>query len=110
MAELSGQEREDGALDKVRRHVRILVDISRLAGEIADLDRFLDQAVMQVARAVEINHVKVLRYRPRTADLIVVAGIGWKESVVHRHLVSRPAFGARASISDGGAGHHQKLQ
>jgi two-component sensor histidine kinase len=88
MAELSGQEREDGALDKVRRHVRILVDISRLAGEIADLDRFLDQAVMQVARAVEINHVKVLRYRPRTADLIVVAGLGWKEGVVRTAILS----------------------
>jgi len=88
MAELSGQEMEDGALDKVRRHVRILVDISRLAGENADLDRFLDQAVMQVARAVEINHVKVLRYRPRTADLIVVAGLGWKEGVVRTAILS----------------------
>jgi two-component sensor histidine kinase len=82
MAELSGQEREGGALDKVRRHIRILVDIGRLAGENGDLDRFLDQAVMQVARAVEIDHVKVLRYRPRTADLLVVAGLGWKEGVV----------------------------
>src|SRR3977135_891837 len=88
MAELSGQEREGGALDKVRRHVRILVDISRLAGEIADLDRFLDQAVMQVARAVEINHVKVLRYRPRTADFLVVAGLGWKEGVVRTATLS----------------------
>jgi two-component system, sensor histidine kinase PdtaS len=88
MAELSGQEREDGALDKVRRHVRILVDISRLAGENVDLDRFLDQAVMQVARAVEINHVKVLRYRPRTADLLVVAGLGWKEGVVRTAILS----------------------
>ena len=88
MAELSGQEREGGALDKVRRHIRILVDIGRLAGENADLDRFLDQAVVQVARAVEINHVKVLRYRPRTADLLVVAGLGWKEGVVRTATLS----------------------
>jgi two-component sensor histidine kinase len=88
MAELIGQEREDRALDKVRRHVRILVDISRLAGEAADLDRFLDQAVVQVARAVEIDHVKVLRYRPRTADLLVVAGLGWKEGVVRTAILS----------------------
>ena len=52
-------------LDKVRRHVRILVDLGRAAGETADLNRFLDQAVVQVARAVEIGHVKVLRYRRR---------------------------------------------
>jgi transcriptional regulator with GAF, ATPase, and Fis domain len=88
MTKLSDQEREDSALDKVRRHVRILVDISRLAGETADLDRFLDQAVMQIARAVEINHVKVLRYRPRTADLLVAAGIGWKEGVVRTAILS----------------------
>jgi hypothetical protein len=69
-------------LEKVRRHVRILVDLGRAAGEIADLNRFLDQAVVQVARAVEIGHVKVLRYRRREADLLVAAGFGWKEGVV----------------------------
>ena len=69
-------------LEKVRRHVRILVDLGRAAGETADLNRFLDQAVVQVARAVEISHVKVLRYRRREADLLVAAGFGWKEGVV----------------------------
>jgi len=69
-------------LEKVRRHVRILVDLGRAAGETADLNRFLDQTVVQVARAVEIGHVKVLRYRRREADLLVAAGFGWKEGVV----------------------------
>src|SRR3954470_5701150 len=69
-------------LEKVRRHVRILVDLGRAAGEAADLNRFLDQAVVQVARAVEINHVKVVRYRRREADLLVAAGFGWREGVV----------------------------
>jgi two-component sensor histidine kinase len=76
-------EPTDGSLlDKLRRHVRILVDIGRLAGQKADLNGFLDQAVVQVARAVEIHHVKVLQYRPRTSDLLLVAGVGWKEGVV----------------------------
>jgi hypothetical protein len=35
-----------------------------------------------VARAVEVNHVKVLRYRPKTADLLMAAGLGWKEGLV----------------------------
>src|SRR4029079_9467861 len=69
-------------LEKVRRHVRILIDLGRAAGETADLNRFLDQAVVQVARAVEIGHVKVLRYRRREADLLVAAGFGWREGVV----------------------------
>jgi two-component system, sensor histidine kinase PdtaS len=37
---------------------------------------------------VEINHVKILRYRPQTADLLVVAGIGWKEGVVRAATLS----------------------
>ena len=69
-------------LAKLRRHVRILVDLGRLAGENLGLTRFLDQAVVQVARAVEIDHVKVLRYRRRRADLLMEAGMGWKEGVV----------------------------
>jgi two-component sensor histidine kinase len=69
-------------LHKLRRHVRVLVDLGRLAGENQSLDRVLDQAVVQVARAVEVDHVKVLRYRPRTADLLMAAGLGWKDGLV----------------------------
>ena len=72
----------DGSLEKLRRHVRILADLAKLAGERTELDVFLDRAVLQVARAVEIDHVKVLRYRPATADLLIVAGVGWKPGVV----------------------------
>lgn len=82
MEERSNEASEGDVLDKLRRHVRILVDIGRLAGENADLYHFLDQAVVQIARAVEIHHVKVLQYRPRTSDLLLVAGVGWKEGVV----------------------------
>jgi len=82
MRELTTTSSEDGVLARLRRHVRILVDVGRLAGEKVDLNRFLNQAVVQVARAVEIHHVKVLRYRPRTSDLLLVAGVGWKEGVV----------------------------
>jgi two-component sensor histidine kinase len=75
-------EISESDLDKLRRHIRILVDISRLSGENAGVNRFLDQAVVQIARAVEIHHVKVLRYRPETSDLLLVAGVGWKEGSV----------------------------
>jgi two-component sensor histidine kinase len=84
----SSEATEGELLPKLRRHIRILVDIGRLASEIADLDRFLDQAVVQVSRAVEINQVKILRYRPLTADLLVVAGVGWKEGVVRTVTLS----------------------
>jgi two-component sensor histidine kinase len=79
---LSLEHPEASALERVRRHMRILVDIGRLSGEVSEVDRFLDQVTVQVARAVEINHVKILRYRRKEADLFVAAGIGWHEGVV----------------------------
>jgi two-component sensor histidine kinase len=88
MEDRSNATSEVGVLDKLRRHVRILADIGRLASENAELNRFLDQAVVQIARAVEIHHVKVLRYRPETSDLLLVAGVGWKEGVVRTATLS----------------------
>jgi two-component system, sensor histidine kinase PdtaS len=68
--------------NKLRRHVRILVDLGRLATRDFAMDRFLDQAVVQVARAIEIDHVKVMRYRHQKADLLMAAGLGWKDGLV----------------------------
>ena len=81
MAKKSDKQ-QASALDEIRRYVRVFVDLGRLAGESTDQDRFLDQVVVQVARAVEIDQVKVLRYRRRETDLLVAAGFGWKEGVV----------------------------
>ena len=88
MEDRSNATSEVGVLDKLRRHVRILADIGRLASENAELNCFLDQAVVQIARAVEIHHVKILRYRPETSDLLLVAGVGWKEGVVRTATLS----------------------
>jgi len=87
MAKKSDKQ-QASALDEVRRHVRVFVDLGRVAGESNDQNRFLDQVVVQVARAVEIDHVKVLGYRRREADLLVAAGFGWKEGVVRSATLS----------------------
>ena len=82
------RKQQASTLEEVRRHVRVFVDLSRIAGESNDQNRFLDQVVVQVARAVEIDHVKVLRYRRRETDLLVAAGYGWKEGVVRSATLS----------------------
>jgi two-component sensor histidine kinase len=69
-------------IEKLRRHMRIVVDLGRIVARNGDVEHFFHQAVVQVARAIEIDHVKILRYRPDTADLLIVAGIGWKPGVV----------------------------
>jgi two-component system, sensor histidine kinase PdtaS len=115
MEDRSNETSEAGVLDKLRRHIRILADIGRLASENAELNRFLDQAVVQIARAVEIHHVKILRYRPETSDLLLVAGVGWKEGVVRTATLSADlrsppgrAFQTAepVSIKDRGPGRH----
>jgi two-component sensor histidine kinase len=88
MVNKSKRSEPDIALAEVRQHVRILSDLSRLAGNSTDLQTFLNQAVAQVSRGTEIHHVKILRYRPETADLLLVAGTGWKPGVVGTSTLS----------------------
>jgi two-component sensor histidine kinase len=87
MAKRTFPKAETVDLSKLRRHVAILADIGRRAAT-ADGERFLDEVVMQVARAVEIDHVKILLYRPATSDFIVAAGYGWHEGVVRSATLS----------------------
>ncbi len=47
----------------------------------------LDQACAMAAEGLNARFAKVLRYRPETNDLLVVAGVGWHPGVVgHRTL------------------------
>lgn len=82
MTETTPEMAESAEVARLRRYVRILVDLGRLAGQQTSLERFLDQSVLQVSRAVEIHHVKILQYRRKTADLLMVAGSGWKDGLV----------------------------
>jgi two-component sensor histidine kinase/putative methionine-R-sulfoxide reductase with GAF domain len=66
----------------LREHQRVLIDLARYATETEHLQRFLDDAVVRVAAAVEIDHVKVLRYRAVQGDLVIEAGVGWNPSSV----------------------------
>jgi two-component system, sensor histidine kinase PdtaS len=47
-----------------------------------DLDALLQQAVEEVALAVNAEYVKILEYCPGSKELLIRAGVGWKEGVV----------------------------
>jgi two-component sensor histidine kinase len=59
-----------------------LASFSRVAGEALPLQRLLHYAAAQVCRATHIKRSKVLSYRSDRADLLIVAGVGWKPGVV----------------------------
>jgi two-component sensor histidine kinase len=59
-----------------------LARLAYLASSKTPSEGLLDAAAALVANAVEVQHVKILRYRPWAGDLIVEAGTGWRAGVV----------------------------
>ncbi|MXQ14843.1 sensor histidine kinase [Microvirga makkahensis] len=69
-------------LERLRQHQTILVEFARLAAEATDLQRLLDLACQHAARAVGVDHAKVMQYRSDKGDLLMIAGKGWKPGTV----------------------------
>ncbi len=72
----------DPALAKLLDYQRTLASFSRTASGELPPQRLLQHATAQVARLTHIKRVKVMRYRPDKADLLIEAGVGWKSGVV----------------------------
>jgi len=70
------------AVRHLRLHQRILRDFGRIALEELEIGPLLQRAVAQAARATGVRHTKVMRYRVEQGDLLVEAGMGWKEGMV----------------------------
>ncbi|HEX4183883.1 MAG TPA: histidine kinase dimerization/phosphoacceptor domain -containing protein [Caulobacteraceae bacterium] len=95
----------------LRQHQRVLINLARDASDPVGLPTYLDSVARRVAAALEIDHVKILRYRPESDDLLVEAGIGWRAGVVKvatfgTDLASPPGYafqtGQSAMITDVG--------
>ena len=71
-------------LQKIRRHQQVLMELAHLSTFETPSSKLLQDAVGLIGGAIEVGHVKVLQYRAATADLLVVAGAGWKDGVVNQ--------------------------
>lgn len=69
-------------IEVLRQHRRVLIDLGRYAAEAVDFRAFADDAVVRISAALEIEHVKLLRYRADHNDLFMEAGIGWDPGIV----------------------------
>ena len=69
-------------VERLRRHEDILIGLTRRASERVALDDFLQELAVEVAKAIEIAHVKIMRHRPERGDLFTEAGVGWRSGVV----------------------------
>ncbi|MFH5923461.1 sensor histidine kinase [Roseomonas xinghualingensis] len=69
-------------LARLRRQVEALGDFGRMAADGGDPEQLPQLACVQAVRGLGIQRAKLMRYRPETADLLIVAGVGWKQGVV----------------------------
>jgi len=72
----------EAKLARLLDYGRALAAFSRVASEALPPERLMQHACAQVSRVTDINHTKVLRYRPDRGDLLIIAGVGWKPGVV----------------------------
>jgi two-component sensor histidine kinase len=68
--------------EPIRPFLEAVLALNRIAATDLPLREFFDQTVALIARTTDISHIKILRYRPHTGDLLVEAGTGWNEGVV----------------------------
>jgi two-component sensor histidine kinase len=67
----------------LRGHRDVLNNLARLAsGPAVGREEFFQEIANRVADAVEIDHVKLLRFRRDRGDLLLEAGVGWKPGLV----------------------------
>src|ERR687894_3208002 len=67
-----------------RRQALVTSFGARALGGGLDLDALLAEAAAHAAAALRVERARVLQHRPDTDDLLVRAGVGWKEGVVGR--------------------------
>jgi two-component sensor histidine kinase/putative methionine-R-sulfoxide reductase with GAF domain len=104
-----GQNVAESTLTRVREYQRTLEAFGRIGAEALAPEKLMHHVAAQVSRVTHIERAKILRYRPDKGDLLIEAGVGWKEGVVghatlavdHRSPAGR-AFqtGAPVAIED----------
>jgi two-component sensor histidine kinase len=73
-------------VQKLQQQQTALAQFGAYAFRQPDLQSILTEGARLCAEGLNVPYCKVLRYRAEENDLIVEAGIGWKENVVGRSL------------------------
>jgi two-component sensor histidine kinase len=77
------QSDTDLTLERALDYQRTLAAFSRIgAGALLTPQRLMHHAAAQTSRVTHVRRVKVMRYRPDRADLLIEAGVGWNPGVV----------------------------
>jgi two-component sensor histidine kinase len=69
-------------LARLRRQGEALHDFGRIAADGCGSEQLPQLACVQAMRGLGARCTKMLRHRPETADLLIIAGVGWNPGVV----------------------------
>ncbi len=75
-------EGQPDPLEAIRTHAGVLTELAYLASSKLPSEGLFDNAAVLIGKALEVDHIKIMRYRPNEGDLLMVAGTGWREGVV----------------------------
>lgn len=85
--EAQGQTREQ-ALEERVRWLNAVVDLGAEAHRGARLQETFDRAVLIVSEMLEMEYTKILKLLPGGKEVLLVAGVGWREGLVGKARVS----------------------
>lgn len=76
------QYRAEGQLETRAQQQQIVADLGKEALAGASLETLFECAAELVADALDTKYAKVLEYRPDHEDLLLRAGVGWRDGLV----------------------------
>ena len=83
------------------RQQKVLAEFGQRALEGVNLDRLLEEAAVAVAETLETPYVTVSEVQPGGADVLVRAGVGWRNGVVGEPTVALESHSPANRALDG---------
>jgi PAS domain S-box-containing protein len=89
--DISEQKQAEVELSARARQQAVVANLGQRALADTDLTLFMDEAVRQVARTLEVEYCQVLELLPEGEALLLRAGVGWQKGYVGQATVSTAA-------------------
>jgi PAS domain S-box-containing protein len=76
------RDRAQRDLERRAEQYELVAELGRTALEHESVDTLCEQSVAALRESLDAEFAKLLRWRPETADFLLVAGRGWREGLV----------------------------
>jgi PAS domain S-box-containing protein len=87
MRDITERKKSQEELEARAQQQAVVAQLGQLALGRVDLQRLMDEAVNRVAEALGIKYAEVLELWPNGRELLLRAGVGWRDGLVGRATV-----------------------